>query len=174
MCMKKLVILSSEWKTREFCQAMMAIAIGPWLQFGMPHCPKNNLGVNLRIKTKHIQVEADATNSRFFLRWTMDIYCTIWEGDEGGNPIPCWTYTFWEGDEGRKPCTQMKETLYPAGHVIQYLWARWPSIPPLASVFANMYIKLGRKYIREEFCAKFGFPSKATFRFFNTFSRNKN
>ena len=73
MCMKKLVILSSEWKTREFCQAMMAIAIGPWLQFGMPHCPKNNLGVNLRIKTKHIQVEADATNSTFFLRWTYTI-----------------------------------------------------------------------------------------------------
>ena len=31
MWMKKLVILSREWKTREFCQARMATAIGPWL-----------------------------------------------------------------------------------------------------------------------------------------------
>ena len=29
--MKKLVILSSEWKTIEFCQARMAMAMGPWL-----------------------------------------------------------------------------------------------------------------------------------------------
>ena len=31
MWMKKLVILSREWKTREFCQARMATAMGPWL-----------------------------------------------------------------------------------------------------------------------------------------------
>ena len=31
MWIKKLVILSSEWNTIEFCQARMATAMGPWL-----------------------------------------------------------------------------------------------------------------------------------------------
>ena len=31
MWMKKLVILSREWNTMEFCQARMATAMGPWL-----------------------------------------------------------------------------------------------------------------------------------------------
>ena len=31
MWMKKLVILSREWNTMEFCQARMAMAMGPWL-----------------------------------------------------------------------------------------------------------------------------------------------
>ena len=46
--------MSREWKTREFCQARMATAMGPWLimKFDLNHVPQNpesEVGVQMRL-----------------------------------------------------------------------------------------------------------------------------